>query len=88
MLFRSIGTLLGYPVTTAAAAPTADTTSSRVAAFGDPYALGVRIRRDITFDRSKDFAFDTDEITFRSTHRVASAVKNATAFQVLKNNAS
>lgn len=84
----AVGSILGYPVDTAAAAPSTDSAGARLAALGDPMALGVRIRKDITFDRSKDWAFDTDEITFRGTARAGSKVKAATAFQVLKSAAS
>ena len=86
--YGAIGTILGFPVVPVAAAPSTDSTSSLVAAFGDGNGLGVRIRRDITFDRSEHYAFNTDEITFRSTSRAAAKVKAATAFQVLKTAAS
>lgn len=86
--YGSIGTILGFPVATAAVAPTTDSAGARVAAFGDFMAEAVRIRRGITFDRSEQWAFDTDEITFRGTARAGAKVKAATAFQVLKTAAS
>lgn len=86
--YGSIGTILGFPVVTSAVAPTTDSAGARVAAFGDFMAEAVRIRRGITFDRSEQWAFDTDEITFRGTARAGAKVKAATAFQVLKTAAS
>lgn len=80
----SIGSILGYPVVPVHAAPTTDSAGARVMAFGDPNATAVRIRRDIRFDRSEHYAFNTDEITFRSTMRAAIRVKIATGVQVLK----
>lgn len=81
---NSIGTILGYGVAPVAAAPSTDSAGGLVASFGDPRAQAVRIRRDITFDRSEHWAFDTDEMTFRGTARAGSKTKQATAFQILK----
>lgn len=86
--YGSIGTILGFPVVTSAVCPTTDSAGSRMAAFGDFMAMGVRIRRGIEFGRSDQWAFDTDEITFRGTARAGIKVKAATAFQVLKTAAS
>lgn len=86
--FGAIGTLLGYPVVPAAAAPSTDGVSKLLAAFGEGDGQGVRIRRDVMFDRSEHYAFNTDEVTFRATCRAASKTKAATAFQVLKTAAS
>lgn len=84
----SIGSILGAPVVQVHAAPSTDSAGARVAAFGDPQGMAVRIRRDIRFDRSEHYAFNTDEITFRSTMRAATKIKIATAIQVLKTAAS
>ena len=84
----AIGTILGHPVTQVAAAPSTDSTSSLIAAFGDPNAMAVRLRRDIRIDRSEHFAFNTDEITFRATLRAGAKIKIATGIQVLKTAAS
>lgn len=86
--YGALGTILGFPVVPVSKAPSTDGTSKLLAAFGDPRGLGVRIRRGVVFDRSKDWAFDTDEITFRALSRAAAKVKIATAFQVLKTAAS
>lgn len=82
--YGAIGTILGFPVITSAAALSTATAGSRIAALGDPRAMAVRIRRDIQISRSEHWAFDTDEITFRMTMRAGTKVKAATAFQVLK----
>lgn len=86
--FGAVGTIFGYPVTLVGVAPSADGASKQIAAFGDPNAVAVRIRRQMTFDRSEHFAFDTDEITFRGTTRVATKVRLATALTVLNTPAS
>jgi HK97 family phage major capsid protein len=80
--FGAIGTLFGYPVTPVGNAPSTNAASAKVACFGDPKAQAVRIRRDLTFARSEDWAFDTDEITFRGTLRAASVTRKATAIAV------
>lgn len=84
----SIGTILGFPVTMVDAAPSTDSTSSKIAAFGDPMGFAVRVRRVLEITRSEHFAFDTDEISYRAILRAASAIKRATAIQVLKTAAS
>jgi HK97 family phage major capsid protein len=79
----SIGSILGYPVTTVANAPSTDSASGKVACFGDPFAMALRMRRDLRIDRSEHFAFNTDEITFRATLRAGAKIKAATGIQVL-----
>lgn len=82
--YGGLGTIFGFPVVTSPVCPSTDSAGNRVGAFGDFMAEAIRIRRGITFDRSKDWAFDTDEVTFRGTCRAGAKVKAATAFQVLK----
>lgn len=86
--YGSMGTILGYPVAPVGVAPSTDGVSAKIAAFGDPQGLAVRIRKDLAVDRSTDWAFDTDEITFRATLRAGSKVRAATAFQILTTAAS
>lgn len=86
--FGAVGTIFGYPVTLVGVAPSEDGASKKIAAFGDPNAVAVRVRRQMTFDRSEHFAFDTEEITFRGTTRVATKVRLATAITVLNTPAS
>jgi len=86
--FGGLGSICGYGVIPVGNAPSTDSTSSKVAAFGDPMGQAIRIRRDFRFDRSSEWAFDTDEITFRATTRVASKTKKSTAFAILTTAAS
>lgn len=81
--YGSIGTILGFPVVVVGAAPSTNTAGNKVAVFGDPRNQAVRIRRDFAFERSDHFAFNTDEIAFRATARVATKTKVATAMTVL-----
>jgi HK97 family phage major capsid protein len=84
----AIGTILGYPVITVNNAPSTDGVSKKLAAFGDPQAMAVRMRRDLRIDRSEHYAFNTDEITFRATVRAGAKIKAATGIQVLVTAAS
>lgn len=79
----SIGTILGYGVVPVGNAPTTNGINAKIAVFGDPAGQAVRIRRELTIDRSADFSFDTDEITFRAVGRAGTKTRIATAFQVL-----
>lgn len=84
----TIGSILGFPVKLVGNAPSTDGTSKKIAAFGDSEGQAVRIKKDLTVDKSDQYAFNTDEITFRATGRVASLTRAATAFQVLTTAAS
>lgn len=86
--YGSMGTILGFPVAPVGVAPNVNGTSKKIAAFGDPQGQAVRIRRDLMVDRSKDWAFDTDELTFRGTLRGGSVTRLSTAFQILTTAAS
>ncbi len=81
--FGGIGSIFGFPVTLVGAAPSTNSASQKIACFGDPKAQAIRIRRDLRVDRSEQWAFDTDEITFRGTLRAASKTRLATAITVL-----
>jgi len=78
-----IGSILGYPVTLAHAAPTTNTAGSAVAVFGDPNGLAVRLRNDFEFAQSDHAGFTTYERYFRGTVRAGVKIKVATAFAVL-----
>lgn len=80
--YGTLGTIFGYGVVPVGNAPSAEAVSAKIATFGDPDAMAVRIRKDLTFDRSEHWAFDTDEITFRATLRAAAKVRLATSLQV------
>lgn len=84
----AIGSILGSPVTQVHAAPSTDAAGAYIAAFGDPNAMALRVRRDLRIDRSEHYAFNTDELVFRATSRVGAKIKIATGIQVLKSAAS
>jgi HK97 family phage major capsid protein len=81
--FGAIGTIIGFPVHLVGAAPSTNGVSAKVAAFGDPKNQAVRIRRDLRVDRSEQWAFNTDELTFRGVVRAATKTKIATATAIL-----
>lgn len=78
-----IGSILGSPVVPSFAAPTANTTSSAIAVFGDPKGLVVGLRRGIEFAESRDSKFEDYEVTFRGVGRFGSEIRDAGAFAVL-----
>ncbi len=78
-----IGSILGYPVTLGHACPSANTTSSKVAVFGDPSGQVVGVRKDFTFEASDEFSWNTYERTFRGIARAGTKIRKATAFAVL-----
>lgn len=85
--YGGIGSIFGYAVTPAGAAPSTDSAAKLVAAFGDGNAMALRLRRDLEISTSEHFNFDKDEYTFRATARVGARVKKATAIAVLKTHA-
>lgn len=86
--YAGIGSILGYPVVPAHAAPSANTTSSKIAVFGDPNGLVHAVRKDFEFAASREAAFNDYEVVFRGIARHAAKVRRATAFGVLTNAAS
>jgi HK97 family phage major capsid protein len=85
---NAMGSILGYPVTFLNVAPTADTVSSKVAAFGDPQGQVVGIRQDFSFEYSDHAAWAEYERTFRGVGRAGTITRRAQAFGVLKTAAS
>lgn len=83
-----IGSLLGSPVVSSFAAPTANTTSSKIAVFGDPKGLVVGLRTGIEFAQSNEAKFEDYESTFRGVARFGCKIRKAGAFAVLTNAAS
>jgi HK97 family phage major capsid protein len=86
--YGGIGSILGYPVTPSHAAPSANTTSSKIAVFGDPNGLVHAVRKDFEFASSNQAAFSDYEVVFRGIARHGVKVRRATAFGVLTNAAS
>lgn len=80
---KALGSILGYPVTPSLAAPSTNTASQKVAAFGDPAGLVVGIRSDYTFDASDHFRWNTLERSFRAYGRAGVKVRRALSFAIL-----
>lgn len=81
--FGGLGSILGYPVTMAHAAPSANEASAKIAVFGDPNAHVLGLRTDFGFDASDDFAFDGVKRMFRGLARAGSKTRRATGLAVL-----
>lgn len=79
----ALGSILGYPVQLAHAAPSTNAASARVAAFGDPMGNAVTLRKDFEFASSDQVLFREDVTVFRGRARVANRVRQATAFGIL-----
>lgn len=86
--FGAFGSIFGFPITLAHAAPSADTTSSKIAVFGDPMGQSVLLRSDMQFVASDQAKFTEDKVVFRCRARAATKIKKATAFGVLTSAAS
>lgn len=78
------GSILGYPITMALAAPSANAASAKVAAFGDPNGYAVPIGLDFQMDSSDDFRWNTLERSFRGWGRAAGGIRRATAISYLQ----
>jgi HK97 family phage major capsid protein len=81
----SIASILGYPVTSTAVAPTAalTTISSAAAVFGDPMGQAVGIRSDLELATSDDIKFAENMRAFRALMRCGVKLKTATASATL-----
>lgn len=84
----ALGSILGYPVTLAHAAPNTDDVSSDIMAFGDKMGAAVGIRRTFEFATSDQVFFTEDKVAFKGRARAAVKVRKATAFGVLTTAAS
>lgn len=78
-----IGSILGYPVTLAHVCPNTDGASQQIAAFGDPRAQAVGVRRDFVFESSDHYHWNTLQRTFRAWGRAATVTRDATGFAIL-----
>lgn len=79
----AIGSILGYPVVVAGAAPSTDAISSPVAAFGDPNGQVVGIRSDFVFEASDQFRWSALQRTFRGWGRAGVKIRRSQAFAIL-----
>lgn len=75
--------LLGYPVYTDPNVASC-ASNAKIMAFGDWGAFYIRTVNDFVFERSDDYAFNTDLVTFRGKWRVDSDVIDTTALNLLK----
>lgn len=80
---RGIGSILGFPVIPAAAAPNTNAAGSKVMAFGEAAANVVGIRQDMEFDSSAEFKFDYDQMAYRGILRAGTILRNAGSIAVL-----
>jgi HK97 family phage major capsid protein len=78
-----IGSILGYGVVAAHAAPTANAANAKIAVFGDPEGLIVGIRNGFEMEASDHAGFTTYERYFRGVARVGVIIRRAEAFAVL-----
>lgn len=65
----TVGSILGSPVVTTPSAPSTDSTSSKLAVFGDPQAYVVGIRQDMELATSEHIKFAENQIAFRALIR-------------------
>lgn len=79
----AIGSILGYPVTPSFVAPNTNSAGNKVAAFGDPRAQVVGIRRDFEFEASDHAGWNTYERSFRGIARAGVKTRKASALGVL-----
>ncbi len=75
--------LFGFPVTLVGAAPSTNAASAKVAAFGDPRAYAVGMRKQFTFEASDHFRWNTLERSFRGHCRFDGVGAKASALTVL-----
>jgi HK97 family phage major capsid protein len=84
----TLGSILGAPITPVAAMPSADTASSKVAAYGDPNGFVVGIREDFNFEASDHYKWNALQRSFRGYGRAGVVGRKAGAFGILTNAAS
>ena len=79
----AIGSILNYPVTPCCIGPIANEASSKVAAFGDPLAFAMGVRKEFAFEFSEQYKFDYLRRYFRGYSFLAAKMLDATAINVL-----
>ncbi len=82
--YGAIGTLLGRPVLPVSVMPAIPGAGTPFAAFGDPKAYSVGIRKDYTFDFSDHAGFTAAQRVYRGYMRIAAKMKAANRIGVLK----
>lgn len=76
-------TILGYPVYVDANVASA-ASNARIMTFGDWSAYYTRLVGSFVFERSDDYAFNVDEVTFRGKQRLDGDAIDLTAVNLLK----
>lgn len=79
----AVGSILGYPVSTVAAAPTTNAANAKVAVFGDPRGLVVGMRRQYSFENSDHHKWDYFQRSYRGVGRAGAKIRAAGAFACL-----
>ena len=80
----SIGSILGYPIHLTAIAPTTDSASQPVVAFGEPAGVAVGVRSDLELATSDDIGFPQNLRCFRTLMRAGVKIKTIAASTTLK----
>lgn len=75
--------LFGFPVTMVGAAPSANAANAKVAAFGDPRAFAVGMRKAFTFEQSDQARWTTLERSFRGHCRFDAVGARSSALAVM-----
>lgn len=75
--------LFGFPVTPVGAAPSANAASAKVAAFGDPRAYAVGVRKQFVLEQSDHHRWTTLERSFRGHGRADAVGLKASALAVM-----
>lgn len=86
--FGAIGSILGFPVTLAHAAPNTNTAGKLVVNFGDTKGQSLLIRRNLEIAASEHVDFRKDQVVYRATGRLATKTRKALAFATMKTAAS
>jgi HK97 family phage major capsid protein len=76
--------ILGYPVYAEPNLQSLGAASRRIGVFGNPEGFFVRQVGAVRVERSDDYAFDTDLVSFRFIVRVDSRIVDDTAFKTLR----
>lgn len=77
-------TILGFPVTWTAAAPSADEAGAKIAAFGRGDAYTVALRQDFEIRSSAEAKWDQNLWLFRAIARARCIMRDATSLAVMK----
>lgn len=85
---ETLFSILGYPVTLTAAAPSTDAAGSPVAAFGHGPSYAVGLREDFGWETTNHFRWDYYQRTLRALSRATFAMRRPLGFVILKTAAS